>query len=54
MYQWPRPRPGQLKRERTPPDTPDDDTDAKEVVRSIYDHTDPDLGLEFVTRLGAD
>jgi len=27
---------------------------AKEVVRSIYDHTDPDLALEFVTRLGAD
>ena len=27
---------------------------AKEVVRSIYDHTDPDVGLEFVTRLGAD
>jgi len=27
---------------------------AKEVVRSIYDHTDPDLAVEFVTRLGAD
>lgn len=27
---------------------------AKEVVRSIYDHTDPGLALEFVTRLGAD
>ncbi|MGY9074302.1 MAG: ISL3 family transposase, partial [Acidimicrobiales bacterium] len=27
---------------------------AKEVVRSIYDHTDPNLALEFVTRLGAD
>lgn len=27
---------------------------AKEVVRSIYDHTDPTVGLEFVTRLGAD
>jgi len=27
---------------------------AKEVVRSIYDHTDPDLALEFVTQLGAD
>lgn len=27
---------------------------AKEVVRSIYDHTDPDVGLEFVTRLGTD
>lgn len=27
---------------------------AKEVVRSIYDHTDPDLALEFVTRLGHD
>jgi transposase len=27
---------------------------AKEVVRSIYDHHDPDLALEFVTRLGAD
>ena len=32
----------------------DDDTDAKEVVRSIYDHTDPTLALEFVTRLGHD
>jgi len=27
---------------------------AKEVVRSIYEHTDPDLAVEFVTRLGAD
>ena len=27
---------------------------AKEVVRSIYDHTDPALALEFVTRLGTD
>ena len=27
---------------------------AKEVVRSIYDHTDPALAVEFVTRLGAD
>ncbi len=27
---------------------------AKEVVRGIYVHTDPELGLEFVTRLGAD
>ena len=27
---------------------------AKEVVRSIYDHTDPDLAVEFVTRLGVD
>jgi transposase len=27
---------------------------AKEVVRSIYDHHDPNLALEFVTRLGAD
>jgi len=27
---------------------------AKEVVRSIYDHHDPDLAAEFVTRLGAD
>jgi transposase len=27
---------------------------AKEVVRSIYDHTHPALALEFVTRLGAD
>ena len=27
---------------------------AKEVVRSIYDHTDPDLALEFVHRLGRD
>ena len=27
---------------------------AKEVVRSIYDHTDPGLALQFVTRLGAD
>ena len=27
---------------------------AKEVVRSIYDHTDPALALEFVTRLGSD
>ncbi len=27
---------------------------AKEVVRSIYDHHDPVLALEFVTRLGAD
>ena len=27
---------------------------AKEVVRSIYDHHDPVLALEFVTRLGED
>jgi transposase len=27
---------------------------AKEVVRQVYDHTNPDLALEFVTRLGAD
>jgi transposase len=27
---------------------------AKEVVRSIYDHHDPDLALEFVGRLGGD
>ena len=27
---------------------------AKEVVRSIYDHHDADLALEFVTRLGGD
>lgn len=27
---------------------------AKEVVRSLYDHNDPDLALEFVTRLGHD
>ena len=27
---------------------------AKEVVRSIYDHHHPDLALEFVTRLGHD
>ena len=27
---------------------------AKEVVRSIYDHTDADLAIEFVTQLGAD
>jgi transposase len=27
---------------------------AKEVVRSIYDHTDPDLAVEFVARLGTD
>ncbi len=27
---------------------------AKEVVRSIYDHHDPELALEFVTRLGHD
>jgi transposase len=27
---------------------------AKEVVRSIYEHTDADLALEFVTRLGTD
>jgi len=27
---------------------------AKEVVRMIYEHHDPDLALEFVTRLGAD
>ncbi len=27
---------------------------AKEVVRSVYDHHDPGLALEFVTRLGAD
>ena len=27
---------------------------AKEVVRSIYDHHDPDLALEFVDRLGRD
>ena len=27
---------------------------AKEVVRSVYDHTDPGLALEFVTQLGTD
>ena len=27
---------------------------AKEVVRGLYEHHDPDLALEFVTRLGAD
>lgn len=27
---------------------------AKEVVREIYAHIDPELGLEFVTRFGAD
>ena len=27
---------------------------AKEVVRSIYEHTDEVLALQFVTRLGAD
>jgi hypothetical protein len=27
---------------------------AKEVVRSIYEHHDPDLGPEFTSRLGAD
>lgn len=27
---------------------------AKEVVRSIYDHHDPDLAIEFVERLGGD
>ena len=27
---------------------------AKEVVREIYAHTNPDVGFEFVTRLGAD
>ena len=27
---------------------------AKEVLRSIYDHTDPVVALEFVTRLGHD
>jgi len=27
---------------------------AKEVVRMIYEHHDPDLALEFVTRLGTD
>ena len=27
---------------------------AKEVVREIYAHTDPDVGLEFVNRLGTD
>jgi transposase len=27
---------------------------AKEVVRSLYDHHDPDLALEFVDRLGKD
>ncbi len=27
---------------------------AKEVVRSIYDHTDPHLAIEFVTQLGTD
>ena len=27
---------------------------AKEVVRGLYDHHDPDLALEFVTRLGRD
>ena len=27
---------------------------AKELVRSIYDHTDPGVAFQFVTRLGAD
>jgi len=27
---------------------------AKEVIRQIYTHTDPDLAVEFVTRLGRD
>jgi hypothetical protein len=27
---------------------------AKEVVRSIYDHHDPDLAVDFVDRLGRD
>jgi transposase len=27
---------------------------AKEVVRNIYDHHDPDLAVEFVDRLGRD
>ncbi len=27
---------------------------SKEVVRSIYEIADPELALEFVTRLGAD
>jgi transposase len=27
---------------------------AKEVVRSVYDHHDPDLALEFVSRLAVD
>ena len=27
---------------------------AKEVVRGLYEHHDPDLALEFVTRLGHD
>jgi transposase len=27
---------------------------AKEVVRQVYEHTNPELGLEFVTRLGQD
>ena len=27
---------------------------AKEVVRSVYDHTDPELAIEFVTQLGLD
>ncbi len=27
---------------------------AKEVVRSLYEHTDAELALEFVTRLGHD
>lgn len=27
---------------------------AKEVARGLYEHHDPDLALEFVTRLGAD
>jgi hypothetical protein len=30
------------------------DTDAKETVRSLYDHTDPDLAVAMVDRLGHD
>ena len=45
---------GQLKRERTLRNTSNGDTDAKEVVRSIYDITEPDAARKFVDRLAVD
>jgi hypothetical protein len=37
-----------------PPDIRSGPVNREEVVRSLYDHHDPDLALEFVTRLGRD
>lgn len=54
MCQWPRPQPGQLKRERTAPDCLDNDTDAKEATRQIYDHTDPELAEQWIDELVRD